>query len=156
VGFWGWLKDAIKKDIQRSVDRSERKRAKKRQYKEKYIKPSDIKYTEKDLIHMDAWLTDTKEFNTDGLNRQEVLSKCCVGDSLEFKLKQIEHDYYIIEVHCNQGCVGIINDIEMQIVARYIKNGGIIHNAKIEQLRHPKTSRGKIGCKVAFSRNKMR
>lgn len=156
MGFWAWLKEAIKKDMQRSIDRNKRKREKKKQFKEKYIKPSDINYAEKDLIHMDVWIADTKEVNNDGVNRQEILSNCSVGDSLEFRLKQIEHDYYIIEVYFNQCCIGIINDIEMQVVARYMKYGGIIHNAKIAELRHPKTSRGKISCKVSFSRNKMR
>lgn len=161
MGFFAWLKEVIKKDLQRSIDRSERKRAKNnpssKPFKERYVEPKrEENYTKHDLIALQAWVSNVKDTNPDGVNRQEILAKCQTGDDLTFRVLEHEHNYYTIEVHTVHGCIGTMWVSEMQKIARYILNGGVIHNAKISLLKYPKTKRGKIECAFTFERNKMR
>jgi hypothetical protein len=126
-------------------------------FKRKYVEPKKKEnYTQHDLIMLDAWVSNVKDSNLDGTNRQDVLSKCKIGDPITLKVAEIKKGYFEIEVYTGHGCIGLMYSDELQTVARYIKNGGVIYNAKISELKHPKTNRGKIECKLAFQRNKMR
>lgn len=114
-------------------------------------------YKGKDLIKYEEWLSNTDETNQNGTNRQDILAKCVAGDAVTFKLFETNDGYYYLEVWTDHGCIGCIHNFDtLQTVARYIKNGGVIHNAKIEFLKQPKTSRSRIECKLSFERNKMR
>jgi hypothetical protein len=130
---------------------------KKNDFKERYVEPKRAEnYTKHDLISLQAWVSDVKEDNPDGINRQEILSKCSINDDVTFRLLEYKEGYYMIEVHTVYGCLGLMYISELQKMARYILNGGIIHNAKISTLKYPKTKRGKIECGITFERNKMR
>ena len=126
-------------------------------FKRKYVEPKKTEnYADHDLIMLDAWVSNVKDSNGDGTHRQDILSKCKTGDSITLKVAEIKQGYFEIEVHTEYGCIGLMYSDELQTMARYIKNGGVIHNAQISELKHPKTSRGKIECKFVFERNKMR
>lgn len=122
------------------------------------VKLSDREnYKGKELIKYEEWLLNTDETNQNGTNRQDILAKCLAGDAVTFKLFETNDGYYYLETWAEHGCIGCIHNFDtLQTVAKYIKNGGVIHNAKIEFLKQPKTSRGKISCKISFERNKMR
>lgn len=132
----------------------------KQKFTESYVEPKKAdNYSGHELIAINAWVNDVKENNPDGVNRQEILAKCQVGDPLTFKLLQFKSEqsmYHEIEVHTQYGCIGMMSVKELQKIARYILNGGVMHDAKISALKHPKTKRGKIECGITFSRNKMR
>ena len=115
------------------------------------------RYTGKDRVKYEEWISDTNETNPDGTQRQSILSKCEVGDSLTFKVFETKEEYLYLEVWTAHGCIGNVHNFDtLQTFARYVKNGGVVHDAKIAMIKHPKTSRGKISCKITFERNKMR
>jgi hypothetical protein len=132
----------------------------KQKFSESYVEPKKTdNYSDRDLIELTGWVSGVKENNADGVNRQEVLAKCNVGDLLNFKLLQFKSElsvYHEIEVHSEHGCIGMMSIQELQKIARYILNGGVMHDAKISFLKYPKKKRGKIECSFTFYRNKMR
>jgi hypothetical protein len=111
------------------------------------------KYNRDDIFECEYWLDGVKDVNTNNVNRQDILAKCNLDDVITLKPYYLDNGSYRIEVYTNFGCIGYFDD---KLIGKYLKNGGIIHDAKISKLRLPKTSRGKIDCKVTFSRNKMR
>jgi hypothetical protein len=126
-------------------------------FKRRYVEPKKFEnYTQHDVISLDAWVSNVKDNNSDGINRQDILAKCKNGELLTFKLLETNNGYFEIEVYTEHGCIGFMYSKELQTIGRYIKNGGVIHNAKISEIKHPKTSRGKIECRFTFDRNKMR
>lgn len=124
---------------------------------------SDRKHIDNNLIDCEHFLHHVKETNQDGINRQDILAQCKIDDSLQLTFNQFEQNHlyhntvknvnYRIDVYTQIGCIGSFIDYQ---IGHYMKNGGLIHNAKISLLKHPKTKQGKIECRITFQRNKIR
>jgi hypothetical protein len=160
VGLFSFLNKLFSKDkveVRYHMDFQSKSNSKPQNYDAKYVEPKRTEnYTNHELIPLTAWVVDVKADNPDGTNRQEILAKCAIGDELTFRLLEYKPGYYDIEVHTQHGCIGLMSISELQKMARYILNGGVMHNAKISILKQPKTKRGKIECTFTFERNKMR
>jgi hypothetical protein len=151
------LKGSNKNNTNNRTNKKEKPTQESNQPDEKVKVSKNEKYAGKDLIKYTEWLSNVTEKNEDGTNRQQIIAECQVEDKVTFKVYQTKDEYYYLEVWTNKGCIGVVHNFDtLQTVAKYVKNGGRIHNAKIDEIRRPKTNRGKISCKISFERNKMR
>jgi hypothetical protein len=151
------LKGSNKNNTNNHTNQKEKSTQETNQPNQKVKVSKNEKYAGKDSIKYTEWLSDITEINQDGTHRQQIIAECQVGDAVTFKVYQTKDEYYYLEVWTDKGCIGTIHNFDtLQTVARYIKNGGTMHNAKIDEIKHPKTNRGKISCKISFERNKMR